>query len=76
MKRGTYHCLQRNPYIADAIGELRVDRYRVLAIAEGFYKYYMTEIRTCMSFWPLAALQGWPLGGVALYTVIDTTHNI
>ena len=37
---------QWNPYIADTIGELRVGRYRGLAISEGFYKYYMTEIWT------------------------------
>ena len=35
-----------DPYIADTIGELHVGRYRGLAVAEGFYKYYVNEIRT------------------------------
>ena len=39
-------CIQWNPNIADTIGELHVGHYRGLAVAEGFYKYYMTEIRT------------------------------
>ena len=38
--------VQWNPYIVDTIGELHVGRYRGLAVAEGFYKYYMTEIWT------------------------------
>ena len=38
--------IQWNPYIVDTIGELRVGRYRGLAVAEGVYKYYMIEIRT------------------------------
>ena len=39
--------VQWNPYIADTIGELHVDRYRGPAVAEGFYKYYiMNEIWT------------------------------
>ena len=39
--------IQWNPYIADTIGELCVGRYRGLAVAEGFYKYYiMNEIQT------------------------------
>ena len=38
--------IQWNPYIADTVGELHVGRYRGLAVAEGFYKYFMTEVRT------------------------------
>ena len=38
--------VQWNPYIADTIGELHVGHYRGPAVAEGFYKYYMNEIRT------------------------------
>ena len=42
----TCNTIQWNPYIADTIGELHVGHYRGLAVAEGFYKYYMNEIRT------------------------------
>ena len=43
---GHANTLQRSPYIVDTIGELHVGRYRGPAVAEGFYKYYMNEIRT------------------------------
>ena len=43
---GTNIHVQWNPYIADTIGKLHVGRYRGPAVAEGFYKYYMNEIRT------------------------------
>ena len=49
---GILFCLYRdfsvqwNPYIADTIEELHVGRYRGLAVAEGFYMYYMNEIWT------------------------------
>ena len=41
-----YLSVQRNPYIADTIGELHVGRYRGPAVTDGFYKYYMKEVRT------------------------------
>ena len=45
--RHCYTCIiQWNPIIADTIGELHVGSYREPAVAEGFYKYYMNEIRT------------------------------
>ena len=38
--------IQWNPYIVYTIRELHVGRYRGPTVAEGFYKYYMNEIRT------------------------------
>ena len=54
--------LQWNPYIADTIGEVCVCHYSGLAVAEGFYKYYMTEILSYQVYFSFNRLKLWVHG--------------